>query len=483
MPPRIRHAVLTALALAVLAPASAFAADATVNIPSRAVSFTPATVTVGPNDTVTWVWTGPANERNHSPASDLRGAPESWDADPAVVPFSAKPDFDHGAGHTFAKTFVGAKAASYVYHCRVHSDMVGTVIVSGAPTPAFTATPGAPFAGDEVAFDASGSVDPDGSIARYEWDLDGNGTFETDTATTAAAAHTYAGPGPVTVALRVTDDIGNVRTVSHPLTVATRAPSASFTVAPGTAAKGANVTFDASASAATEGRTIAGYAWDLDGDGTFETDTGTTPSAARSYAAAGALTIGLRVTDSAGDSTTASRPLTIANTPPVAALTSTTTGATTSFDAGGSSDPDGTIAKFLWDLDGNGTFETDTGTTPTTSRAYTSTTTVKLRVVDDENATADATRTITVTPPPPPPPPPPSSTPKPPAPAPAAVTPAPVPPPLAAAATTAPAAPVARPAAPVSKPVATKKKAKAKKKAHHKKKKAKKKKRKKARRH
>src|SRR4051795_12643234 len=132
---------LAALALAVTAVAPALAADATVNIPSPAVSFTPNTVTVGPNDTVTWVWTRPANERNHSPASDLRGAPESWDADPQIVPFSTKPDFDHGAGHTFAKTFVDAKAASYVYHCRVHADMVGTVIVGGAPTPAFTAAP------------------------------------------------------------------------------------------------------------------------------------------------------------------------------------------------------------------------------------------------------------------------------------------------------------------------------------------------------
>src|SRR5439155_2955 len=159
------------------------------------------------------------------------------------------------------KTFVNAKAGSYVYHCRVHADMSGTVVVSGAPVPAFSATPDAPFAGDEIAFDASASTDLDGTIARYEWDLDGNGTSETDT--------------------------------------------------------------------------------------------GTPPSASRAYTAGATLTIALRVTDSAGDSTTATRPLTITNAPPVAALTSTGT-ATVTFDGSGSSDPDGTIAKFLWDLDGNG---------------------------------------------------------------------------------------------------------------------------------
>ena len=35
-----------------------------------------------------------------------------------------------------------------------------------------------------MTFDASASADPDGTIAKYEWDLDGNGTYETDTGTT-----------------------------------------------------------------------------------------------------------------------------------------------------------------------------------------------------------------------------------------------------------------------------------------------------------
>src|SRR3954470_20702782 len=256
-----------ALGCGLLTATPALAADATVNIPSRAANFTPRTITIAPDQTVQWVWTGPSNERNHSPASDA-GQAESWDADPGIV----KPDFDHGLNHTFDHTFV--KSGSFTYHCKVHADMTGTVVVTGAPVPSYTvASPS--FAGDEVAFDASGTTD-DGTIAKYEWDLDGNGTFETDTATTASAAKTYASPATMTTRLRVTDNVGNVRETTRPLSILTRAPSASFTATPGTVAKGATVALDAAASAATTGRTIANYAWDLDGDGTFETDGGTT---------------------------------------------------------------------------------------------------------------------------------------------------------------------------------------------------------------
>ena len=46
-------------------------------------------------------------------------------------------------------------------------------------------------------------------------------------------------------------------------------------------------------------------------------------------------------------------------------------GQTVTFNGSGSSDPDGTITKYEWDLDGNGTYETNSGTTATTTKAYT----------------------------------------------------------------------------------------------------------------
>jgi len=57
------------------------------------------------------------------------------------------------------------------------------------------------------------------------------------------------------------------------------------------------------------------------------------------------------------------------------------------FDASGSSDPDGSIVTYLWDLDGNGSFEKST-TTPRVSRSYSAPGdfAVKVRVVDNANA-------------------------------------------------------------------------------------------------
>ena len=64
-----------------------------------------------------------------------------------------------------------------------------------------------------VAFDASRSRDLDGTITRYQWDLDGNGSFETSTRT-PRARHTYRRAARVRPRLRVTDNAGNTATAT-----------------------------------------------------------------------------------------------------------------------------------------------------------------------------------------------------------------------------------------------------------------------------
>ncbi|WP_324649853.1 PQQ-dependent sugar dehydrogenase [Georgenia sp. H159] len=73
-----------------------------------------------------------------------------------------------------------------------------------------------------VSFDGSGSVDPEGEELVYEWDLDGDGTFE---ATGAQLTHTYTELGQYNARLRVTDPGGKIGVVSEQITVGNVAPT------------------------------------------------------------------------------------------------------------------------------------------------------------------------------------------------------------------------------------------------------------------
>lgn len=62
-------------------------------------------------------------------------------------------------------------------------------------------------AGKAVNLDASGSKDGDGQIVNYGWDLDGDGSIETDGGGTPTLKHTFAA-GVYHVTVRVTDNRG-----------------------------------------------------------------------------------------------------------------------------------------------------------------------------------------------------------------------------------------------------------------------------------
>jgi len=74
-----------------------------------------------------------------------------------------------------------------------------------SPTASFTYQPTYPVANDTVAFNASASYDPDGSITTYSWDFgDGNMT----TVTIPTIEHVFAAYAIYTVTLTVTDNDG-----------------------------------------------------------------------------------------------------------------------------------------------------------------------------------------------------------------------------------------------------------------------------------
>ncbi len=169
-------------------------------------------------------------------------------------------------------------------------------------------------------------------------------------------------------------------------------PIASFVATPNPALPGDTVQFDASGSHDPVG-TINHYEWDFDGDGIFETDTGTSPLASHSFAQRGAYPVSVRVTDDGLLENVYTRTINVSH-PPTAALNylplSPQSQETVSLDAGDSSDEDGPIIDYQWDLDGDGIFELDTGGSAQTSTSFATPGlhTVRVMVTDTDGATA-----------------------------------------------------------------------------------------------
>ncbi|WP_146848049.1 PKD domain-containing protein, partial [Cellulomonas terrae] len=246
------------------------------------------------------------------------------------------------------------------------------------PAAYFTATP----TDLTVALDATGSSDPDGTIASSAWTFGDGGV-----ATGSTTSHTYAAPGTYTVTLTVTDDQGGTAATSQQVTVTApnQPPVAAFTATPTELV----VAVDAAGSSDPDG-TVAGYAWSF-GDGA----TATGPTASHLYATGGTKTVTLTVTDDDGAATTVTQDVVVVppNVAPVAAITATTSTLTVDVDSAGSSDPDGSLVSTAWTFGDGGT-----ATTSAASHTYAAPGTypVTLTVTDDRGGIATATTEVTV---------------------------------------------------------------------------------------
>ena len=182
----MRRLALTLAALLLLAlPASALAADVTVNDSD----YTPASISVKLGTTVTWSW----NTLLMRTVTSDAGAPETFDSGPRLI------------GATFDHPFntVGV----YHYSDTSGGGQTGTVTAYGAPSLALTPSSSTIVRGQSVQFTAAADTNPSGGALTYEWDLDGDGTYETVNGTTQTVVYPNAGFFPI--GLRVTDGVGN----------------------------------------------------------------------------------------------------------------------------------------------------------------------------------------------------------------------------------------------------------------------------------
>ncbi len=156
-------------------------------------------------------------------------------------------------------------------------------------------------AGILVAFDSTGSADPDGTIDAFTWDFgDGSNSSE------ANPSHAYASAGTYTVSLTVTDNQGATGSGSTTASITSQpGNTAPIAVANGpyTGNTGLSVPFSSTGSTDPDGNIVA-YAWDF-GDGSSSSEAN--PS--HTYTAAASYNVTLTVTDNDGapdsDTTTA----------------------------------------------------------------------------------------------------------------------------------------------------------------------------------
>jgi hypothetical protein len=93
------------------------------------------------------------------------------------------------------------------------------VVANRAPVAAVSASPAVVAPGRAVTFNASGSSDPEGLGLRYDWDLDGNGSFETAGGTTPIVTKAYSGSTTLSARVRVSDPHGATAVAGAPVRV------------------------------------------------------------------------------------------------------------------------------------------------------------------------------------------------------------------------------------------------------------------------
>ncbi len=190
----IREAALAPLVLSVImpnrAPIAAFAFEPTAPTASDAVAFRDQSRDLDDEDRITaWHWA--FGDGTTSSAAQ----PDHQYASAGSYGVSLSVTDEHGAQSAAATRTVvvgnGIPVAAFVLRQPETSDVLP-----------------APLAGVDILLDASRSYDVDGTIARYAWDLNGDGDVDEESSDPTLTT-SFAGIGEQSIGLVVTDDYGN----------------------------------------------------------------------------------------------------------------------------------------------------------------------------------------------------------------------------------------------------------------------------------
>ncbi len=218
-----------------------------------------------------------------------------------------------------------------------------TVVVNEPPVA--EAGPDQTVSSSEVHFDGTGSRDPDGAVARYEWDFgDGGSSGE------PAPVHVYQTAGSYRVRLTVTDDSGTVRSsASDDMQVLVNAAPIADAGPDQIGAPGQELSFVAAGSLDPDGD-VAQYAWSFK-DGADALG----PQVRHTFDRPGVYNVRLSVKDDTDQAKAIDydEAKVVINAAPIARAgpdLRAGPGDAITFEAGNSFDPDGGTLAYRWDF-------------------------------------------------------------------------------------------------------------------------------------
>jgi PKD repeat protein len=259
--------------------------------------------------------------------------------------------------------------------------------------------------GNEVRFDASTSHDPDGHIVSYKWDFDNDGSWD-HVSSNPVITHTFPHRLACRTELMVVDDQGQTGTIVRTPYLPPISPTASFTweglspegsrllVKP---KAGDRIRFAASASSDPDGQ-IVKYEWDWDSDGEWDKET-LYPTIEHSFIEAGTYQVTLRVTDNDGLTGQSTQAVVIERGDIIQAdFTFRVLNKALhqiQFDASASTDTMGTIVRYEWDWNNDGSYDTAVEV-PTIMNRFPEAGPyqITLTIVDDQENRASCTKEV-----------------------------------------------------------------------------------------